>query len=266
MVTISELSTLKGKAAVITGGAGHLGRAMAETFAELGADLFLVDREAAALQAVCGEISERWKIKASPVVCDLESQDSRQLAVRDISKAARSVDILVNNAALVGTSDLQGWGVAFDKQSTETWRRAIEVNLTAAFDLVRDLQPALKTAKGSIINISSIYGVYGTDWRLYAGTSMASPGAYSASKGGLIQFSRWLSTTLAPDIRVNVISPGGVFRQQPQSFVDAYVSRTPLGRMMNETDIKGAAAYLGTNLSAYVTGQNIVIDGGWGVW
>jgi NAD(P)-dependent dehydrogenase (short-subunit alcohol dehydrogenase family) len=95
---------------------------------------------------------------------------------------------------------------------------------------------------------------------------MANPAAYAASKGGLIQLTRWMATTLAPNVRVNAISPGGVARGQPQSFVDAYEKRTPLGRMATENDFRGAIAYLASDMSAYVTGQVLAVDGGWGAW
>ena len=95
---------------------------------------------------------------------------------------------------------------------------------------------------------------------------MGSPAAYAASKGGLVQLTRWLATTLAPAVRVNAISPGGVFRGQPDTFVKRYVERTPLGRMANEDDFKGTVAYLASDLSAYVTGVNQMVDGGWSAW
>ena len=117
-----------------------------------------------------------------------------------------------------------------------------------------------------MINISSIYGQWGPDLSLYEGTKMANPAAYSASKGGLDQLTRWLACTLAPDIRVNAISPGGVARGQPISFVERYNARTPLGRMATEDDFRGAVAYLASDLSAYVSGQILSVDGGWGIW
>jgi NAD(P)-dependent dehydrogenase (short-subunit alcohol dehydrogenase family) len=118
----------------------------------------------------------------------------------------------------------------------------------------------------NIINIGSIYGELGPDWSLYEGTSMANPAAYSASKGGLIQLTRWLATTLAPNIRVNAISPGGIFRNQPDVFVKRYEGRTPLARMATENDFRGAVAYLASDMSSYVTGKNMMVDGGWGEW
>jgi NAD(P)-dependent dehydrogenase (short-subunit alcohol dehydrogenase family) len=122
-----------------------------------------------------------------------------------------------------------------------------------------------KSKAGSIINIASIYGAYAPDYSLYEGTSMGNPAGYSASKGGLIQLTRWLSTTVAPDICVNSISPGGIWRKQPEKFVKRYERRTPLARMATEEDFKGVIAYLISDMSAYVTGQNIVVDGGWSV-
>jgi len=175
--------------------------------------------------------------------------------------------VLVNNAAFVGTSDLQGWVTDFDRQTVETWRRVLEVNLTAAFDLSKGLAPLLRErAGGCIINIGSIYGSYGPDYRLYEGTEMGNPAAYAASKGGIIQLTRWLATTLGPEVRVNTISPGGVFRSQPEVFVKRYRERTPLARMATEDDFRGAIVYLASDLSAYVTGQNLAVDGGWGIW
>ena len=95
---------------------------------------------------------------------------------------------------------------------------------------------------------------------------MGNPAAYAASKGGLLQLTRWLSTVVAPDVRVNAVSPGGVWRNQPAEFVKRFIDRTPLKRMATEEDFKGIIAYLSSDLSSYVTGQNIIVDGGWTVW
>ena len=141
------------------------------------------------------------------------------------------------------------------------------MNLTAAFHLSQGLTAELRKASGAnIINVTSIYGEYGPDWRLYEGTDMGNPAAYGASKGGLNQFTRWLATTIAPDVRVNAISPGGVFRNQPEKFVNRYIERTPLKRMATEDDFRGVVAYLASDLSQYVTGQVLRVDGGWGEW
>jgi NAD(P)-dependent dehydrogenase (short-subunit alcohol dehydrogenase family) len=149
----------------------------------------------------------------------------------------------------------------------EVWRRALDVNLTAVFVLTQACAAALRASgHGSVIVFGSTYGVVGPDWRIYAGTDMGNAAGYAASKGGAIQLSRWLATTLAPDVRVNALTPGGVARDQPQSFQDAYAARTPLGRMAAEEDYKGAAVFLASDLSRYVTGHNLIVDGGWTAW
>lgn len=267
MTSIAELMSMKGRRALITGAAGGIGRVIAQTLAELGADLLLVDKPAAAYGTLAADIAKQWRVRVDRTECDLELQEDRSRLVKSILAHDAGLDVLINNAAFVGTSTLQGWATSFEAQTVETWRRALEVNLTAVFDLVQGLSPLLKKSKGgSIINIASIYGSYGPDYSLYAGTELGNPAAYAASKGGLLQLSRWLSTTLAPDVRVNTISPGGVQRNQPEAFVRRYEARTPLGRMASEDDFRGAIAYFASDLSRYCTGQNLAVDGGWGVW
>ncbi len=267
MSTIKELMNLTGRRALITGATGGLGKVMADTMAELGADLVLVDRPGSKFETLCATLRERWGVNVEHYYCDLELQEQRKELIAWVKIEGKGLNILVNNAAFTGTSDLQGWAVPFEEQTVETWRRALEVNLTAIFELCQGLTPLLKVADGaSIINIASIYGIYGPDWSLYEGTSMSNPAAYGASKGGLIQFTRWLATTIAPSVRVNAISPGGVFRNQPEAFVQRYEAKTPLGRMATEEDFCGVVAYLASDMSKYVTGQNIAVDGGWGIW
>jgi NAD(P)-dependent dehydrogenase (short-subunit alcohol dehydrogenase family) len=267
MPTIKELSNLSGRRALITGATGRLGQVFADTLAELGADLVLVDRQGSDFKSLNEDLQRRWEVDIENHTCDLENQAERQELIEKLTHSGLGLNILINNAAFVGTSEIPGWSVPFEVQSIETWRRAIEVNLTAVFDISRGMSPLLKASKsGCVINIASIYGMYGPDWGLYEGTSMSNPAAYAASKGGLIQLTRWLATTVAPDVRVNSISPGGIFRGQPEEFVNRYKDRTPLGRMANEEDFRGVIAYLSSDLSQYVTGINIPIDGGWGVW
>lgn len=266
MRTIDKLMDLSGRRALITGSTGGLGQIITQTLAELGADLVLLDRSGMPLAEQAADIAKVTNVDVSVRYCDLENQDERQILIKELNQQG-GLDILVNNAAFVGSSDLQGWAEPFAEQSVETWRRALEVNLTSVFHLCQGLIPLLqKSGNGSVVNIGSIYAEYGPDWSLYEGTEMANPAAYGASKGGLIQLTRWLATTVAPSVRVNAISPGGIARGQPSEFVDRYKRRTPLGRMATEDDFRGAIAFLSSDMSAYVTGQNLFIDGGWGVW
>lgn len=266
MTTIKTLMNLRGRRALITGAAGGLGRIMAQTIAEQGADLVLLDRPNTYLHELANKLTNDWSVKVVIKHCDLEIQEQRETLITEMRQEGK-LDVLINNAAFVGSSGLPGWAVPFAEQTIETWRRAIEVNLTAVFHLCQGLAPLLRASgQGCIINIGSIYGEFGPDWSLYEGTSMSNPAAYAASKGGLLQLTRWLATTLAPDIRVNAISPGGIARSQAKEFVDRYEARTPLKRMAKEDDYRGIVAYLASDMSLYSTGQNYLIDGGWGAW
>lgn len=267
MTTLKELSDMSDRRVLITGGAGHLGRVMAEALAELGASIILLDRPGAQFEIILQELIQRWKVSCLCIECDLESEEERNRAIQEIKSDGKGLNCLINNAAFGGTTALEGWVAPFETQSLATWRRALEVNLTAPFHFSQAFLPELKAAKGgNIINITSIYGELGPDWRLYEGTEMGNPAAYAASKGGLAQLTRWLATTLAPEVRVNAISPGGVFRNQPSLFVKRYVRRTPLRRMAVEDDFRGAVAYLASDQSTYVSGQVISVDGGWSKW
>lgn len=267
MTTLQQLMTISGRRVLITGANGYLGRVMADTLAELGANLILVDRPGADFAKIENELYEKWKVKVLTLTCDLEVQDDRNALIARVKADGLGLDCLINNAAFVGSTNLHGWVAPFDEQTIDTWRRAIEVNLTAAFHLCQAMAPELRASKGgNIINIASIYGEYGPDMGLYAGTTMGNPAAYAASKGGLLQLTRWLATVMAPHVRVNSISPGGIFRNQQKSFVERYISKTPLKRMAIEDDFRGAIAYLATDMSSYVTGQTMRVDGGWGVW
>jgi len=258
---------LKGRRALITGATGGLGKVITDALAELGADLVLIDQPGSDFQNLIESVVQRWGSSVQSRLCDLEKQDQRSELITWLKSDDKGLNILINNAAFVGTSELEGWAVPFEEQTVETWRRAMEVNLTAVFDLCQGLTPLLKSAGGSsIINIASIYGEYGPDWSLYEGTNMSNPAAYGVSKGGLIHFTRWLATTIAPTVRVNAISPGGIYRNQNDLFVSKYEERTPLKRMAKEDDFRGAIAFLASDMSRYVTGQIIRVDGGWGIW
>jgi len=264
---LETMMDMRGKRALVTGAAGALGHVIAETLAELGADLVLVDRPGTNFGEQVSSLARDRLVHIDTVCCDLELQADRDLLVTEVLSSRGDLQVLVNNAAFVGASGFEGWALPFEQQTVDTWRRALEVNLTAVFDLSKQFSPALRmNGVGSIVNVGSIYGMVGPNWGLYEGTSMANPAAYAASKGGVEQMTRWLATTLAPAVRVNCISPGGIFRNQPEVFVSRYEASTPMGRMATENDFRGAFAYLASDLSGYVTGQNLVVDGGWIAW
>ena len=264
MRTINDLMSLKGRTALVTGACGFLGKVICETLIELESNLILLDLPGSNFIEISENLPSNFRGTIENIEVNLENIDSRNAAIKSIFKKNKNLSVLINSAALVGSNSLDGWATDFENQSLETWDRAININLTSAFHLSRDLAPLLrKSGNGSIINIGSIYGVAAPDYSLYEGTNIGNPAAYAASKGGLIQLTKWLSASLAKEIRVNAISPGGIFRNQPKEFVNKYEKKTPLKRMASEEDMKGIIAYLSSDLSAYVTGQNILIDGGW---
>jgi NAD(P)-dependent dehydrogenase (short-subunit alcohol dehydrogenase family) len=238
-----------------------------DTFAEMGASVAVLDRTREICDTVAQDIAARRKVATLGVPIELENEAEVATVHETVRKHFGRLDILVHCAALVGTSPLEGWAVPFEEQSLNTWRRAHEVNVTAGFHLIQSCADLLKASgHGSVIAVSSIYGVVAPDFGLYEGTQMGNPAAYASSKAGLLQLTRWLSTALAPRVRVNAITPGGVFANQDPAFVARYEKRTPMGRMAGVEDFKGAMAYLASDLSAYVTGQNLVVDGGWTAW
>lgn len=254
--TFKELADLSGRKALVTGGTGHIGRAACETLAEMGAKVALLDREKKNVPGA-----------ACFLACDLQDEKATRAVVRKAIAELGGLDILIHSAAFVGTTEFPGWAVPFEKQSVGAWEAAMQVNLTAAFILAQESREALGlSGHGSIILLSSIAGIVGPNPSLYEGTAMVSPAAYNASKGGLLQLARYLATEFAPQVRVNAISPGGVWRNQPEIFHQKYKERTPLKRMATEEDLKGAIAYLASDLSQYVTGHNLVVDGGWTIW
>lgn len=264
MTSMAEAIRLDGRRALVTGAAGGIGRAVSKALGDVGAELILLDRNETALKTEADALSESG-IDSEILACDLADETSRSGVISRLSSSG--INVIVNGAAYVGASALPGWATDFQNQQLGSWREAIEVNLTAAFHLVQGLYPTLRASAGaSVVNIGSIYGSLGPDWRLYAGTDMANPAAYAASKGGLHQLTRWLATTLAPDVRVNAVAPGGILRGQPSAFIDRYTDRTPMRRMGTEADMCGAIVFLASDMSSYITGQVLSVDGGWSAW
>lgn len=262
--TIKDLQNLDGRIAVVAG-AGHIGKSCAETLAELGADVALADIRdesafAAGLQATFG-------VRSVYVPADFSSSDSTKALPALVADALGMIDIIIYAAALTGTSNSDGWAVPLADQTTAAFEAGMRVNVSAAFELIQAARPVLSTNRvASIVLFSSIYGLVGPQRDLYDGTTMENPVGYGASKGAMKQLVRYFASALAPAVRVNAISPGGVFRGQPKVFCDRYSERTPLKRMATEEDIKGSVAFLASDLSNYVTGHDMVVDGGWTAW
>lgn len=267
MKRLTDLQDLGGRVAVVTGGAGRLGLAFGEVLTELGASVVVVDVDLEASRTRAEHLARHAGVPCHAVAADLSDPAQPARIVNETIERFGRLDVLVNNAAFTGSSALEGWAVPFAEQRLPAWEGALRVNLTAPFLLTQAAAPALAASgRGSVINIGSIYGVVGPNFGLYADTTMGNPAAYAATKGGLLNLTRYLATALAPHVRVNAISPGGIAAGQPAIFRQRYEASTPLRRMGEPEDFKGVLAFLATDASAWMTGQDILVDGGWTAW
>lgn len=263
MKILKNLFNLKNRTVVLTGAGGYLAEKMSLILADLGANLILISRRKNLKNNYDKKLSLLYpNIKIKKIICDLSQEKKRSKLIKSLNK--ESINILINNATYKENNFI-GYASKFEKQNLQKWKSSLEINLICAFHLSQGLHRNLKNSgKGSIINIASIYGLYSPNLSIYKGTNLGNSSAYASAKAGLIQLTKWLSSTLAPQIRVNSVSPGGILRGQPKKFVRAYKKMTLLGRMAEEEDLMGIIAYLASDASKYVTGQNIIVDGGWG--
>lgn len=263
MYILNKLFNLKGRTSIITGASGFLAEKISYILADLGSDLILITRNNKFINRYDEKIKKKYpKTKIRKIKCDLSKEKQRKELIKKLNN--QKINILINNATFKD-NNLIGYASKFKNQSVKKWRESLEVNLTAVFHLSQGFSNNLiKSGNGSIINVSSIYGLYSPDWDIYRGVKLGNSSAYASAKAGVIQLTKWLSSTLSPNVRVNCISPGGIARNQPKKFVNAYTKKTLLKRMAKEEDLIGAFAYLASDASSYVTGQNIIVDGGWG--
>src|SRR5262249_23151457 len=189
--------------------------AIGEALAECGAAVVVVDRLTKECEKTAARLASAYGVETMPLAMDLADRPSPAALPAQVLRRFGHLGVLVNCAAFVGTSQMPGWSVPFVEQGAEAWRACQGTNLTCPFLLTQSCASALAASgHGSVLNIASIYGIVGPDLKLYEGTAMGNPAAYAASKGGLIQLTRWLATVLAPKVRVNAITPGGVARNQ----------------------------------------------------
>ena len=199
-----------------------------------------------------------------PISVDLSSKESFSIIKRSINKWGNGLDYIVNNAAFYDLVD--GYRENFKNESYDIWEKVFRVNLMAPFFLVQSLEPILQKSQcPSIVNISSMMGVIAPTLSLYKKINMKNPNpaSYAVTKAGMIQLSKWLSIFLGPKIRVNSVSPGGILRDQDKDFVKRYNEIVPLGRMGNENEIAEAVSFLLSTKASYITGHNLMVDGGW---
>ena len=255
--------SLEKKVAVVTGGAGLLGQAIVKTFALQGASVFIGDINRDAAQEIANMLLQGGNdsLKIKVVELDACSEDSIKACLEKLRLSDSEPDIWVNNA-YPRTAD---WSLPFEEVSPSSWRENVDLHMNGYCLCCQQVVKNMKNnGGGAIINMASIYGMVGPNFSIYEGTNMTMPAAYSAIKGGILSFTRYLAASYGKfGIRVNAVSPGGVYNNQDSSFVAAYNQKTPLGRMGKPEEVAGAVAFLASDAAAYITGHNLVVDGGW---
>lgn len=273
MSNILERFNLRGKTAIITGGAGLLGKEFSRTLAQAGAKVVVADVNVSAAQSVAQELQQEGS-SVLPVGLDVTDPRSVEAMVKTTLEAYRQLDILVNSAALDPKFDDSHQGEHnnnFEDYPLSAWQQALDVNLTGMFLCCQAAtRRMLPQQRGVIINICSIYGLVGPDQRIYQSLDKAvqyKPAYYSVTKAGVLGLTRYLATYFAgQNIRVNALTPGGVYNQHDETFVQNYSARAVLGRMAQRDEMNGAMLFLASDASAYMTGANLVVDGGWTAW
>jgi 2-deoxy-D-gluconate 3-dehydrogenase len=264
---------LTGKAAIVTGGGGLLGSGFCRTLAAAGAAVAVLDLDMSRAETVAGQIVEE-KGEALAAEVDVTKVDSVLKAVARAENALAPADILVNCAALDPKFDpahRDASSNAFENYPLRLWEDALRVNLTGMFLMTQAVCAGMaRRNRGSIVNICSTYGLVGPDQRLYQRDGQPAqfkPVYYSVTKAGVLGFTRYLATYYAgTEIRVNALTPGGVFQDHDPGFVERYSARTVLGRMADKDEMNGALLFLASDASSYMTGANLVVDGGWTAW
>ncbi len=259
---------LRGRVAVVTGGLGQLGREFSGALISHGARVAIIDTAEAV------DLPTAWGERAAVFAADVTDIDSLAEANSAISERWETPQILVNAAALDSPPDApHGENGPFESYPGASFDRVMEVNVKGVALCCQIFGGAMAEAgRGSVINISSIYGAVSPDQRIYEyrrrdGEEFYKPVAYSASKSALMNLTRYLATYWAPrNVRVNTLTMGGVFNGQDAEFLDGYCARVPLGRMAGSDDYNGAIVFLSSDASRYMTGSNLVIDGGWTAW
>ncbi|RTY90305.1 SDR family oxidoreductase [Flavobacterium sp. GSN2] len=239
---------LKDKIIIVTGGSGLLGKEI------------IKDLEAKGAIAINADINVATDFEKNTLTVDITSEESIVKAIKMVTDYHGKIDGLVNNA-YPRTKD---WGIRFEDITYESWQKNVDMQMNTTFLFIQKIIPELLKTKGSIVNMTSIYGVVGNDLTIYENTSINTAAPYSAIKGGVINFTRYLASYYGRQgVRVNCVSPGGIFDHQHETFVANYEKKVPMGRMGNPDDIAPAVSFLLSDEAKYITGQNLIVDGGW---
>lgn len=273
MSEIFEKFSLKEKVALVTGGAGLLGKEFCLTLAQAGAVVYAADLNGAAAEQVADGLRSAG-YQAFSIQLDVTDPASTSAAAERIVRESGRIDVLVNSAAMDPKFDTQHAETSrntFEDYPLKSWRDAVNVNLTGPFLITQAVvKHMVNQKKGSIINICSTYGLGGPDQRIYekpGKPTIYKPVYYTVTKAGILGLTKYLATYYAgTEIRVNALTPGGVFYGHDDDFVRNYSARTVIGRMAHKDEMNGALLFLASDASSYMTGGNLVVDGGWTAW
>lgn len=266
-----ELFDLTGKVIVLTGSAGRLGTNFAHILSDAGSDVILVDIDDKKNNQLANTISEQYD--TNPLTCNIDITKKTQLLQisKLILKKYGKIDGLVNNAFYSPRLNVKQSAIEFEDYPSDLWNNTVSVNLTSVFlcsQIFGRIMVKQKTG-GSIVNISSIYGINGADQRIYGKSTLNSSPSYAATKGAIINLTRYLAAYWhRKNIRVNTMTLGGVLDKSymDKTFIKKYSEKTMLGRMANSDEYNGALLFLLSNASSYMTGGNLILDGGWSSW
>lgn len=265
-----KIFDLTNKTIILTGSAGMLGTQYSHILSEAGANVVLVDVDNKKNAKLEKDLIELYKTKPSSYCVDITNQNSIKNLVKSVVSKYKKIYGLINNASFTPQMSTLHTAKKFEYLPLNIWNKTIDTNLTAVFLLSQEVgQNMVKNHEGVIVNIASIYGLVGADQRIYGDSNLNSPASYAATKSAVINLTRYLAAYWhKKNIRVNSISLGGVYEKNihKKNFVKKYSERTMLGRMAKPEEYNGAILFLMSEASSYMTGSNLVIDGGWTAW
>jgi NAD(P)-dependent dehydrogenase (short-subunit alcohol dehydrogenase family) len=265
-----KIFNVKNKTVVLTGSAGRIGEHFAHVLSANGANVILVDIQSQKNKKLQNTLRKLYKTKPLSINADISDELQVKTLVNTILKKFKKIDVLINNAHFLSRIHPKR-DTSFEHYPSELWDDMVNQNLRSLFLCSREIgKVMLKQKKGIIVNISSIYGIQGADQRIYGKSRLNSPSPYAITKGGMVNFTRYLASYWqGKNIRVNTLTLGGVFDKKlhsDKSFVKKYSEKTILGRMAEKSDFDGALLFLISDASSYVTGTNLIVDGGWSIW
>jgi len=267
----SKIFDVKDKVIILTGSAGKLGTNFAHILSDAGCNVVLVDIDKGKNMRLANLISKKYK--TNPLVCTVDITKKEELlqTSKQIIKKYRKIDGLVNNAFYNPRKNLKKSATRFEEYDSDLWNEVVSVNLTGVFLCCQIFGKIMvgQKIKSSIVNISSIYGINGADQRIYGKSELNSPPSYAATKGAIVNFTKYLAAHWnRKNVRVNTMTLGGVLDKSymDKKFIEKYSQKTILGRMANDDEYNGALMFLLSSASSYMTGANLILDGGWSAW